>query len=386
MNELPLRAWLFRTAPDEHVLLLLAHHIVSDGWSTDPLALDLSVAYAARCAGRAPQWEPLPVQYADYTLWQRQILGDESDPGSLISTQVEYWRKQLAGIPDRLELPIDRPRPAVAGYQGEDVGFSFDAELHEGITRLAREQRSTVFMVLQAGLAALLTQLGAGTDIPLGSPIAGRHDDALDNLVGFFVNTLVLRTDTSGDPTFAELVDRVRETDLAAYAHQDVPFERLVEIVNPTRSLAHHPLFQVMLVLANTAEGDFTMQGLKVSDDDFSAFAAKFDLTFHIAEQHTPEGAADGMTGALEFATDLFDRSTAQQLAARLERLLRAAVADASRPLTELDVLSEQERHQIVVEWNDTARQVPAATLPELFQAQVARTPAPPPSKTARPF
>ncbi|MFD3424034.1 amino acid adenylation domain-containing protein [Streptomyces decoyicus] len=378
MNELPMRAWLFRTAADEHVLLLLAHHIVSDGWSTDPLALDLSVAYAARCAGRAPQWEPLPVQYADYTLWQRQILGDESDPGSLISTQVEYWRKQLAGIPDRLELPTDRPRPAVAGYQGEDVGFSFDAELHEGITRLAREQRSTVFMVLQAGLAALLTQLGAGTDIPIGSPIAGRNDDALDNLVGFFVNTLVLRTDTSGDPTFAELVDRVRETDLAAYAHQDVPFERLVEIVNPTRSLAHHPLFQVMLVLANTAEGDFTMQGLKVSDDDFSAFAAKFDLTFHIAEQHTPEGAADGMTGALEFATDLFDRSTAQQLAARLERLLRAAVADASRPLTELNVLSDRERHQVLVEWNDTAHPVTAATLPELFQAQVAQTPGAP--------
>ncbi|MEU4846836.1 non-ribosomal peptide synthetase, partial [Streptomyces gilvosporeus] len=375
VNELPLRVWLFRTAPDEHVLLLLAHHIVSDGWSTDPLSLDLSVAYAARCAGAAPQWEPLPVQYADYTLWQREILGDESDPESLISTQVGYWQEQLAGIPDRLELPTDRPRPAVAGYRGEDVDFAFDAELHEGIMRLAREHRASVFMILQAGLAALLTQLGAGSDIPIGSPIAGRTDDALEDLVGFFVNTLVLRTDTSGDPTFAELVDRVRETDLAAYAHQDVPFERLVEIVNPTRSLAHHPLFQVMLVLANKAEGDFAMQGLEVSDDEFTSFAAKFDLTFHIAEQHTPDGAAAGMTGALEFATDLFDRSTARELTARLERLLRAAVADATRPLTELDVLGAAERHRILVEWNDTAHPVPAATLPELFQAQAARTP-----------
>ncbi|CUW31679.1 Dimodular nonribosomal peptide synthase [Streptomyces reticuli] len=374
-TEIPLRATLFVLGPDEHVLLLLAHHIASDGWSTDPLAHDLSVAYAARRAGRAPEWEPLPVQYADYTLWQRRLLGEESDPESLISRQIDHWRTTLAGLPEQLQLPTDRPRPAVAGYRGEDVDFAWDAELHEGIARLAREHQVTVFMVLHAALAALLTRLGAGTDIPIGTPVAGRTDDALEDLVGFFVNTLVLRTDTSGDPSFTELLARVRETDLAAYAHQDVPFERLVEIVNPTRSLAHHPLFQVMLVLANKVEGDFAMEGLAVSDAEFDAFAAKFDLTFHMGERHHEDGRAAGITGALEFATDLFDRDTARELAARWERLLRAVVADPSRPVGEADLLSPPERLRVLADWNDTAREVPRETLPELLSAQAARTP-----------
>ncbi|MFJ4329187.1 amino acid adenylation domain-containing protein, partial [Streptomyces tricolor] len=374
-TEIPLRATVFVLGPDEHVLLLLAHHIASDGWSTDPLADDLSAAYAARRAGRAPEWEPLPVQYADYTLWQRQVLGEEDDPDSVISRQIDHWRTTLAGLPEQLQLPTDRPRPAVAGYRGEDVDFAWDAELHEGIARLAREHQVTVFMVLHAALAALLTRLGAGTDIPIGTPVAGRTDDALEDLVGFFVNTLVLRTDTSGDPSFTELLARVRETDLAAYAHQDVPFERLVEIVNPTRSLAHHPLFQVMLVLANKVEGDFAMEGLAVSDAEFDAFAAKFDLTFHMGERHREDGRAAGITGALEFATDLFDRDTARELAARWERLLRAVVADPSRPVGEADLLSPPERLRVLTDWNDTAREVPRETLPELLSAQAARTP-----------
>ncbi|KIZ17372.1 condensation domain-containing protein, partial [Streptomyces natalensis] len=227
-SELPLRAWVFSTEEkNEHTLLILAHHIASDGWSMGPLAHDLATAYAARCEGSAPQWAPLPVQYADYTLWQREILGDENDADSVIAGQIAYWRQQLAALPECLELPTDHPRPATASYHGDSVPFTWDTELHEDISRLAREHRTSVFMVVQAALATLLTRLGAGTDIPLGSPIAGRTDDALDDLVGFFINTLVLRTDTSGNPTFAELLGRVRETDLAAYTHQDVPFDRL---------------------------------------------------------------------------------------------------------------------------------------------------------------
>ncbi|KAA6214828.1 amino acid adenylation domain-containing protein [Streptomyces albofaciens JCM 4342] len=374
-REIPLRAWVFTTAPEEHALLILAHHIAADGASLAPLARDLSVAYTARLAGSAPAFPPLPVQYADYTLWQQAVLGDEDDPDSVIRAQIDHWRTALAGAPEELALPTDRPRPAVAGYRGDQVAFTWDADLHAGVTRLARTHQCSVFMVVQAALAALLTRLGAGTDIPIGSPIAGRTDDALEDLVGFFVNTLVLRTDTSGDPSFAELLERVRETDLAAYAHQDVPFERLVEAVNPARSMAHHPLFQVLLVLQNTEDAQLALPGLRAVLEDVETGAAKVDLTFNMEELYSAERAPAGMTGTVEFATALFDRETAEALAQRLERLLRAVVADASLPVSRLDVLSPAERHRLLAEWNDTAHEVAPATLPDLFQAQVERTP-----------
>ncbi|MGW2028514.1 condensation domain-containing protein, partial [Streptomyces decoyicus] len=370
-KDVPLRAWVFTTGADRHTLVILAHHIAGDGWSMGPLAQDLATAYAARCDGAAPQWAPLPVQYADYALWQREVLGDESDPQSLISRQIDYWRTTLTDLPDHLELPTDRPRPAIAGHHGGSVPFSWDTELHHGITRLAREHQASVFMVVQTALATLLTRLGAGTDIPLGSPIAGRTDDALDNLVGFFINTLVLRTDTSGNPTFTELLGRVRETDLAAYTHQDVPFERLVELLNPTRSLAHNPLFQVVLGLESTSDGEFAMRGLSAESAGVDTGVAKVDLAVNLLEVFGEGGEAVGMRGVVEFATDLFDRRTAESIALRLERLLRTAVDDASQPIAELDILSVEERELLLHGWNDTARDVPEATLPALFEAQV---------------
>lgn len=251
----PAAAHLFTTGQEDHVLLLVFHHIICDGWSLGPLMRDLSAAYAARVLGDAPQWDELPVQYADYALWQRDLLGAEEDADSLLSRQLNHWRAQLADLPVELALPADRPRPGTSDYAGGSAEVAWGPELHRHLLALAKEHGCTLFMVLQAGFAALLSRLGAGTDIPIGTPVAGRTDDALDEVVGFFVNTVVLRTDVSANPSFAELLRRVRATDLGAYEHQDVPFERLVEEVNPPRSLGRHPLFQVMVQLQHAAAG-----------------------------------------------------------------------------------------------------------------------------------
>ncbi|MBW8485474.1 non-ribosomal peptide synthetase [Actinomadura parmotrematis] len=344
--DLPLRAHLYRLGDDEHLLLLVLHHIAGDGWSLAPLARDVITAYVARRDGAAPGWAPLPVQYADYALWQRELLGAEDDPGSLAAAQLSYWKDALAGLPDQTPLPTDRPRPDRASYRGGQVAFELPADLHAGLADLARAHQTSLFMVLQAALAALLTRLGAGTDVPIGSPIAGRTDEALDDLVGVFVNTLVLRTDTSGDPTFAELLARVRETDLAAYAHQDVPFERLVEVLNPARSLARHPLFQVMLTLQNNPEATVELPGLTVGVEPVDAGVAKFDLEFLLEE---PRDGSGGLTGTVEYALDLFDRGTVERFAGWFRQVLEAAVASrAAVTVGALDLPGADDRRAAV--------------------------------------
>ncbi|MEU5092044.1 non-ribosomal peptide synthase/polyketide synthase [Streptomyces sp. NPDC021356] len=375
--ELPLHTVLFSRDARDHVLLLVVHHIAGDGRSTGVLARDLTAAYLARLAGHAPAWDELYVQYADFTLWQNRELGSEDDPGSLVSRRLAFWRTQLGGLPQELDLPTDRPRPAVSSHIGGVVEFEVPAALHERLVGLARELRATPFMVVQAALATLLSRLGAGTDIPIGTPIAGRTDEAVEDLVGFFVNTLVLRTDLSGDPSFRELVARVREFDLGAYAHQDMPFERLVDALDVTRSTARHPLFQTVLTLDDTDGQEALAQaaqlpGLDVSEYRLDTGAAKFDLTFALTRSH-PAGL--GLTGRVEYATDLYDRSTAQTLADRLVRVLETAVNAPDAPVTRIDVLGAGERRLLLEERNDTARPVPATTLLGLFEAHAAATP-----------
>ncbi|WP_414945573.1 amino acid adenylation domain-containing protein, partial [Amycolatopsis sp. cmx-11-32] len=370
-TQLPLRVTLFALAPDDNVLQVVMHHIAGDGWSLAPLARDVSEAYIARCRGEAPQWTELPVQYADYALWQRTALGEEDDPDSPLARQVRYWREQLDALPEEVSLPTDRPRPAVSDFRGGTVPLRLDAGTHRKLVALARETHCSLFMVLHAALATLLTRMGAGTDVPIGGGIAGRTEDALNDLVGFFVNTLVLRADTSGDPTFRALLDRVRETDLAAYAHQDVPFERLVEALNPDRSLSRHPLFQVMLDLQNNAEAVLDLPGLMVAPHPADVGVAKFDLMVSLAE----DGADGGLDGVVEYATALFDRETVELFASRLVRLIDAAVAEPGRSISELDVLAPAEREQLFVHWQGKPGTPVSASLPELFEAQVRRTP-----------
>ncbi|GGY40484.1 hypothetical protein GCM10010363_21540 [Streptomyces omiyaensis] len=373
--ELPLRATVVELAPEDHVLVVLLHHITTDEWSDRPFLRDLAAAYAARTRGGAPAWEPLPVQYADYALWQQRLLGDPTAGDSLAARQLEHWRTALAGAPEELELPTDRPRPARPAFTGAELDIAFDAGTHEGLRRLARETGASMFMVVHAAVAALLHRMGAGTDIPLGSPIAGRTDEALDDLVGFFVNTLVLRTDLSGDPGFTELLARVRATDLAAFSHADVPFEAVVEALNPTRSLARNPLFQVMVGYHARTGEELALPGLAVEYVPFRIRSAKFDLVFSFTE-HTPaDGAPGSLTCRLEYATELFDRETAQELGARLRRLVAAVVAAPERPLSQVEVLTGDERRLVLEGFNGAPRAVDEETFPGLFARRLAERP-----------
>ncbi|GGZ25562.1 amino acid adenylation domain-containing protein [Streptomyces poonensis] len=376
-TETPLRVSMLRIAPDDNLLLILLHHIAGDGWSAGPFATDLTAAYEARAAGRAPDWEPLPAQYADYTMWNYRVLGEESDPESLVSKQLDFWQQRLAGAPDVLALPTDRPRPPEADYAAQTVVVDVDARLHQALTGVARKTETSLFMVLQAGLASLLSALGAGDDIPLGSPIAGRNDQALEAMVGFFANTLVLRTDTSGDPTFRELLGRVREFNLAAYAHQEVPFERLVELLNPERSLSWHPLFQVWLNVQNveaSAGASVGIAGIDAQAYPVPVNATQFDLAFTINERTAADGSPEGLRALIDFRLDLFDRQTVEALFGRLLHLLERVAADPDLRVKDITLLTDDER-ALLATANDTTRDVPRGTFPELFAHRVATAP-----------
>ncbi len=369
-SEIPLRAALIRSSPLEHVLVLVIHHIATDGSSGAPLAKDLATAYTARLAGRAPEWEPLPVQYKDFTLWQREVLGDVTDPHSLAATQLEYWREELAGIPQPLNLPLDRPRSAEVRTAGDAVGFVVRPDVTAGLEKLSGEHGTSMAMVVHAALAVLLGKLGSGQDIPIAIPIAGRTDEAMADLIGCFVNNLVLRVDLSGDPSFADVLAQVRNKALAAYEHQDLPFDVLVESINPGRSIAHRPLFQVMCGWQNYEKPPLDLPGLGVKFRQALTARTMVDLYFSMAMDESGR-----LHGDIQYGTDLFDQDTIEAMADRFKRVLEQLVADPSICVGDVDVLSEGEREQLLVEVNDTAEPTLEQGLVEVVARQVGARP-----------
>ncbi|MCV7065528.1 amino acid adenylation domain-containing protein, partial [Mycolicibacterium farcinogenes] len=380
-SEIPLRAMLLRLSGDEHVLVAVVHHIAADRMVRGPVdhgpAGGLRRPVDRTIAGLGA----LPVQYADYTLWQRAHLGDLADTDSRISEQVSYWEQALAGLPERLELPTDRPYPPVADHRGASMPVLLPAGLHKRIRDVAREHNATTYMVVQAALTMLLSKLSANPDVAVGVPIAGRGDAALDRVVGFFVNTLVLRVDLAGDPTAAELLAQVRQRSLATLEHQDVPFEVLVDRLKPTRSLAHHPLVQVALAWQNfTADAatESTLGEAQVSPLSVDTRVARMDLTFSLAERWDDAGEPAGIGGTVEFRTDVFDPASIATMVERLVRVAEALSVDPERRLSSIDVLDPVEHVRLDHVGNRavlTEPPVSAMSIPGLFAAQVGRAP-----------
>jgi amino acid adenylation domain-containing protein/non-ribosomal peptide synthase protein (TIGR01720 family) len=359
-----LRARLLRLGGNDHVLLLGIHHIAFDGWSIGVLVRELATLYTAFSTGLPSPLPELGIQYADFAHWQRRWLSGEA-----MEEQVAYWRQRLGGVAP-LDLPTDRPRPPAQTFNGAHRAFLLPAPLCERLRALSREEGSTLFMTLLAAFQALLHRYSGQTDIAVGSPIAGRNRAETEGLIGFFVNTLVLRTDLSGDPTFRELLARVRETCLGAYAHQDVPFEKLVDELAPDRDLARPPLFQAMFVLQNAPGGDLQLPGLALGTLDVDIPTAKFDLTLFLAE------GPDGLGGSVEYNTDLFDAATIERLLRHFEALLEGGIADPDRPVSRIPILGEPERRQLLVDWNGTrAEPLPGRCVHEAFEAQAEKTP-----------
>ncbi|MEU2257913.1 amino acid adenylation domain-containing protein [Nocardia xishanensis] len=374
VTELPLRVGLFRLhmaegngrATPVHVVVMVVHHISADGASMAPLATDLMTAYAAATMGQEAALAALPVQYTDFALWHRELLGDESDPESLAADQIRFWTESLSGAPDLLELPADRPRPAVQSMHSADLDFAVEQELHRAMAGLAADTDVSMFMLVHAALAVLLARLGGTEDVVIGTAVAGRGEAALDEMVGMFVNTLALRTPIDPNLTFREFLAAVRSSDLDAFANADVPFERLVQVLNPTRSTAHHPIFQVSLSLQNFAEPALELPGLRIDVEDLERDAAQFDLTLDLRERFDGAERA-GIDATLTYATDLFDAPTVDTLARRWLGVLTALVADPGQRLGDIDLLVPLERAELVPARGPESAGV--RTLPELFAA-----------------
>jgi amino acid adenylation domain-containing protein len=361
-----LRASLLRLGVEEHLLLLNVHHIIFDGWSLGVLLGELTALYRTHVTGEAARLPELPVQYADYALWQQHLM-----QGDVLEAGMGYWRRRLAGAPAVLELPADRPRPPARSYRGATHDFALPERLTRPLREFCRQEAVTMFMLTLAVFKTLLYRYTGQADILVGAPVAGRNRDEVERLIGFFVNTVVLRTDLSGEPTFRELVGRVRETSLGAYAHQDVPFEKLVEELHPPRDMSHTPLFQVMFDLQNTPTSALNFPQLKVSPVGVKGESAKFDLTLYLQE------ASGALLGRIEYSTDLFDAETIERMSGHFLTLAEAAVRDPDRRINEMSMLAEAERKRLLVGWNDTRADYPAGScLHELFETQAARTPA----------
>ncbi|MFN7949393.1 MAG: amino acid adenylation domain-containing protein [Blastocatellia bacterium] len=361
-----IRVILIRLEADEHLLLIVLHHIISDGWSTGVLWQELSQLYHGFVSGREAQLPELPVQFADYAVWLRQQL-----QGETFSRQLDYWKQQLAGAPALLELPTDRPRPAVQTFRGAQQMVMLPPALSREVKAFSQREGVTSFMTLLAAFKALLVRYTGQDDVVAGSPVAGRTRTETENLIGFFVNTLVLRTDLSGDPAFREALQRVRETTLGAFASQDVPFDRLVAELQPQRSLSYNPLFQTAFALQPETGSGAKLHGLEVTPLKLGSVTAKFDLLLSLTE--TP----DGLRATAEYNTDLFDATTIGRLLRHYQNLLAGAIADPAQRISELPLMSADEWQQVAGEWNDTQTAYPRdASIHQLFEAQAARTPA----------
>ncbi len=360
------RGALLRLAADDHVLLLDLHHIVSDGWSLGVLSREITTLYRAALAGLplAAALPPLPIQYADFALWQRRWLADDA-----LAEQLDFWRRLLAGAPAALDLPVDRPRPPVQSFRGANLRFALPAALVERMRELGRRAGATLFMVLLSGFAALLARLSGQEDLVVGTAIANRNALETEGLIGFFVNSLALRQDLAGDPGLDELIGRQRRLALAAFAHQDLPFEKLVEELRPQRHLSQNPLFQVMFALQNAPVRAVDLPGLTLSKIEFVIPDSKFDLVLTCIED------AAGLAAILDYATDLFDAATMRRFAAHLHTLLAGAAAAPALPLSRLPLLGDAERHQLLREWNDTRAEVPREEVAALFFGQARRRP-----------